>query len=442
MLFDDATGEIITVTAISGTTLTATRGAEGTTAAAHTGGARMVNIMTKAAVDGLFADPRANANQLQGFAIDTTSPSNGDVLTYSTGSSKWTPAAAGGVTWAGDLAGSTSSSQIVVGLTGSAGTLPIAATAAILQWASGAVAPVLTQAALSSGTGANLGLQAQGGGSGTGGVGYVAGGTGSTSAGAAEMRTGATAQWRATPAALISVQSLPIEIGTGSMPTKGYVRFPNTSGNTWALSCLSTSGSVDLPIAAYNPNAKTLNLGIDGALGSSPWTNVNVWSANLGMTGDTTLSLYSPEHSIFDVSGTTEHWRYTTATTLAQWLPGANNEVDSYNTALQTTNATVTTIVTVALAASSTNTIVGTVTGRNTPTGDSFSVDVRACYKNASGTATLVGTAHVGTPDNDSGAAAWAVTWSTSGANVLLRVTGASSTTINWAAVVQAYQTK
>lgn len=62
----------------------------------------------------------------------------------------------GGVTWANDLAGSTNTTQKVVSLTGSGGTLAMAATAAALAWAAGTVSPTLYQVA-PSGTGTTNG---------------------------------------------------------------------------------------------------------------------------------------------------------------------------------------------------------------------------------------------------------------------------------------------
>lgn len=330
---------------------------------------------------------------------------------------------------------------MVLSATGTGGVFAINTTGAAITWASGTTTPKLTQTTVASGTGQTLTIAAQATSSGTGGLLALASGAGSVAAGNVELQTGGTARLRVTPTAIVSVGSIPLQFGTGSMPTVGMINFPNTTGNTNAVTALSTSGSVNLHIIAYDPGSKTLNFGITGTASTSPWTNVNLWGGNVAVSGDTTLTLYSPQHSIFDGTATTEHWRYTISSKLSQWMPGANNEVQTSVPVVQTTDATVTTLGTFTVPSGGALAIIGTVIGRKSD-GTVFSVDVRANYKDVSGTATLVGTAHVGTEDKDSGASAWAVTWSPTGGTARIRVQGAASSTINWTLLAQTIQTK
>jgi hypothetical protein len=93
-------GEILLVTAVSGNTFTVTRGAEGTTAAAHAGGAYVTHVLTAAA---LLNCPRsmtgtgdveylASSGAVTRRAIGTA----GQVLTVVSGLPAWQNAASGG----------------------------------------------------------------------------------------------------------------------------------------------------------------------------------------------------------------------------------------------------------------------------------------------------------------------------------------------------------
>lgn len=107
---------------------------------------------------GTYPNPTVVA--VNGITVSGT-PSLGYLLTATSASAAtWQPAS-GGVTWAGDLTGSSSSSQIVVSLTGSGGTLNISTTAASLLWAAGTVAPSIKQTAAVSGAGANMTIAPQ-----------------------------------------------------------------------------------------------------------------------------------------------------------------------------------------------------------------------------------------------------------------------------------------
>jgi hypothetical protein len=62
---------------------------------------------------------------LQGRAISSTAPSNGDVLTWNSSGSHWEPGSGTGITWGSDLNGSTTSNQYVVAITGSTGNISL-----------------------------------------------------------------------------------------------------------------------------------------------------------------------------------------------------------------------------------------------------------------------------------------------------------------------------
>lgn len=102
---------------------------------------------------------------------------------------------------------------------------------------------------------------------------------------------------------------------------------------------------------------------------------------------------------------------------------------------VSTTDATVTTIATIAVPATTTLHIEATVAARRTGGSSGTAEDgagykVLAAYKNVAGTATLIGSGVVTTVGEDQ--AGWDVTLSASGGNALIRVTGAVDNAVNW----------
>lgn len=126
----------------------------------------------------------------------TSAIPDGYVATYSATDGYWEAMqpSSGSFTAGGDLTGS-SSSQQVVALTGSAGTLPIASTAAILEWTNATTNPTLHQAdnTTNSATAQSLAIQAQNatGTTSTGGNLILESGTGTSSNGSVVIKTGA-----------------------------------------------------------------------------------------------------------------------------------------------------------------------------------------------------------------------------------------------------------
>jgi hypothetical protein len=114
-----------------------------------------------------------------------------------------------------------------------------------------------------------------------------------------------------------------------------------------------------------------------------------------------------------------------------------------YQNRVATTDATVTTLHTVAIPASTTLMIEALVTARRTggsagTAEDGASYKRIATYKNAAGTATIIGA--ISTPHTAESQAGWDCTLTASGANVLLRVTGATNNNVSWHATVRVWQ--
>lgn len=100
-----------------------------------------------------------------------------------------------------------------------------------------------------------------------------------------------------------------------------------------------------------------------------------------------------------------------------------------------TTDATVTTIATIAVPATTTKAVEARVVARRTGGASGTAEDgayyvARAVYKNVAGTATAIGSEVSAAFESQAG---WNVSWSQSGSNILLQVTGAAANDINWA---------
>lgn len=249
-------------------------------------------------ITGGVLDPAARAVNLASADVTGLLPvaniapgSNGQVLTTTGGVAAW-GAVSGAPTGpaGGDLSGTYPNPQVAAA-TGNAGTFALAATAAAILWAAGAVAPSLSQTATGSASGASMTIAAQAGATSGGGL-LLSSGAGSSAAnaGPVELQTGGTVRWRAAAtttagnAAFVSVASDPLEFGTGKMPTSGFglVRFPNTTGVTVLLAQKDTpaGGTIDLPIVSSDPNAYIINIGATtDATFSAKWSHVNLRSA-------------------------------------------------------------------------------------------------------------------------------------------------------------------
>ena len=144
--------------------------------------------------------------------VPSGTPSSGQVLTAtSSTAAHWATPSGSGVTWANDLAGSTSTSQYVAAISGSGGsfaTVPINTNT--LQFGATFTIPQITQATTSTGSGVTLYLQAQSatGASHNGGnLVLSSGSSGSATAGNITLRSGATTVFTAKPTGVIQLNS-------------------------------------------------------------------------------------------------------------------------------------------------------------------------------------------------------------------------------------------
>lgn len=114
---------------------------------------------------------------------------------------------------------------------------------------------------------------------------------------------------------------------------------------------------------------------------------------------------------------------------------------DTLQNKVTTTDATVTTIATIPIPASTTLLIEARVTARRTggsagTAEDSAGYIVGACYKNVAGTATEVGETSIFSAEDQAG---WACTVTPSGSNALLQVTGAVDNSVSWVVTYRLY---
>jgi len=113
----------------------------------------------------------------------------------------------------------------------------------------------------------------------------------------------------------------------------------------------------------------------------------------------------------------------------------------TYQNKVTTTDATATTIATIAIPSSTTVMIEARVTARRTggasgTAEDSAGYIIAAVYKNVSGTATEVGETAIFTAEDQAG---WDCSVSPSSGNALIRVTGAASNNISWVITYRLY---
>jgi hypothetical protein len=96
---------------------------------------------------------------------------------------------------------------------------------------------------------------------------------------------------------------------------------------------------------------------------------------------------------------------------------------------LSTTTATLTTVQTIATVTNTVYLLDIKVVGRNTTSGaEACGIVIRATYRNSAGTLTLVGVDKISSRDNLN----WDANTNISSSNIILQVTGAASTNINW----------
>lgn len=177
-------------------------------------------------------------------------------------------------TMSGDVTGTTSSNT-VISITGSAGSVNIASTGNILTWNTATTAPGIKQSdkTTNSGTGATLTIQAQNetGTTSTGGGLTLTSGTGTTAAGALLLQTGGTTRLTANATGVITIANL----GTGVLHADG-------SGNLTS----STIVNADISAAAAIAVSK-LAAGTSGQILQNNGTPTPTWTT---VSGDISIT--------------------------------------------------------------------------------------------------------------------------------------------------------
>lgn len=102
---------------------------------------------------------------------------------------------------------------------------------------------------------------------------------------------------------------------------------------------------------------------------------------------------------------------------------------------VQTTDATVTTVATIAIGASKLHALRVSLVGMRSTLAEAAYYERLAAYKNNAGTVTLIGAA--ASPITAEDAAGWDITLTISTTNVLVQVTGAAASTVEWECVVE-----
>jgi hypothetical protein len=275
----------------------------------------------------------------------------------------------------GDL-GSTYPNPTVVSVTGSAGTVAFATTAAVIQWALGATTPKLRQAdqTANSTAGQALTVQAQNatGTTSTGGNAIIQSGTGTTAAGAVQLKVGASTVEQlaqattdfvnvgatAANAGFLAVTPQVIKFGDSSVgnatpATAGAIRFPywDTSGTSiWTGVMKRDSVGTDRTVVGFSGDTVTFGqISIGTSLNgssvaiSSPSTTITA-SGNVGFRVDTTavhgafpfagssveskpFQLLSTTYAIAGAAVTLTAAQYQCCVQLATGTPGADRTV-------------------------------------------------------------------------------------------------------------------
>jgi hypothetical protein len=192
-LSGDVTGSITsnTVGKIQGNTVTSGALTEGQFLIATSTSNWAATSLSGDVTESATTPGKLTVGQLQGSIVLSGTPSTGQVLTATSSTAASWAAGPATVTWAQDLSTSTNTAQYVSsisGANGNGGIITIYGNGAdtYFQFSSGSLTPGINQASISTGSGANMTIQAQGatGGSHTGGNLVLEGGTsGSANAG-------------------------------------------------------------------------------------------------------------------------------------------------------------------------------------------------------------------------------------------------------------------
>jgi hypothetical protein len=373
-------------------------------------------------------------------------------------------AGAGGttVTWGGDLTGSSNTVQTVKSLTGSSGSLQIATTAAILNWATGTVTPQLSQTTQASNAVPNsMLISPQAANAAATGVNGVSGGwtlnvgvnrgTATTEAGIVLQRA-TTTLFRLVgyEGSNNGVPTLYSNLRTGSDYTL-YVGPSQTSLSAAA------SGTIDISIgqvARINCTLAAVQIGNSGTIdraGATQVLSLGPMSGNavvtptacgvLGVdstnsvTGCPGLHAYLPSASLFDI---------VLAGTCQGTVNSQYSAVRKYIGVARTTTNTAVTILTIPIPTTTVASICVTISGRDVSAGtvgDGFAYQNLVMYKNVAGTLAAADTLDTAVASYNTSMATCAVTYVISGTNLLIKVNGLSSVVVDWTATAEALVT-
>ena len=352
---------------------------------------------------------------IRGYPINNTPPSINNVLTWN--GSAWGPASAQGVfVPSGDLTGN-STSQQVVNLSGNGGEVTVSATA--IAFNGNVSSPIITQIPAISANGANLVLEAQGVGSGTGNGGnvYLYGGhqsTGSTLAGGVSLSIGGNPFTE--EAGTFIIQAL--EVLTGKQV---IAFFPNDSGGLTTADMPANTGNQVVYIGDATTAPTT----------SSPTGSI-LWSQN------GTLNIMQ-ENGIAFTIGSIPNPSIWNSSTPPGGIIAPNNGTITYNVSLQsvsTTPGSIGVTMPVSSACRMDISFVGKQTGGSANVSEyNYSM---GWVRNGSGAATIVG-ALTNSDERDNVSGAWTApaTPMASGGIVTIQTGYNSGVNINWTLIIQ-----
>lgn len=255
-----------------------------------------------------------------------------------------------------------------------------------------------------------------------------------------------------------SIATLNLTIGASNLTAVGQIPYVSAAGTLNAISA-GTLNFFLIGQGAGNPPAFASGATLDIVVGRNTLTTLGQvpYVASSGTLGVVSVGALN---SFFVGQGAGSAPIFATATTLdlvvgrstlttAGQVPvvgsGGTLATRTYEKAseatVSTTDATVTTLQTITVPATTTIGIETLIVARRTggaagTAEDGARYKISGVYKNVAGTATIIG---VTTVLADEDQAAWDATLDVTGANVRLRVTGAVNNNINWASTTQTY---
>ena len=244
-------------------------------------------------------------------------------------------------------------------------------------------------------------------------------------------------------------------LSTGGDPSTtnliGHWKVNESSGTTTAdasgnghTGTLTGGGTFSTDVPAANPGTSTEDSEIvvfSSQDGSNGETGIQTFGNSTGKTtieGDS-INLASDKLAFYDASPIEKQTGDVATALVALGLVSSATYGTSAN--VSTTDATLTTLATIAIPTTTTVMIEARVVARRTGGASGTAEDaaayiITACYKNVAGTATEVGEASIFSAEDQAG---WACTVNPSSGNALIQVTGAASNNISWVTTYRTY---